>query len=163
MKRFRFFALLAVAAVLHAQTEQPKRLGRHPGEEVLQRLSSMTQTEREQLLSRLPPAQRENIERRIQNFQKMPPAQQEKTLQRLERLNALPPVRQEEVRASMQQFNKLPQPRKMAINQELRRIQNMPNDERQAYIYSNEEIGARFSVEERRIISDMTEILPAHQ
>jgi hypothetical protein len=172
MGRFRQIAVLAVAAALGAYAQQPKQqaqgrqqaaaaqgLGRHPGEEVLLRLSSMTQTEREQLLSGLPTKQRENIERQIQNFQKMPPAQQERKLQQLERLNALPEARQQEVRASMKQFNRLPQFRKMAINQELRSIQKLPESERQAYIYS-EEVGARFSPDERRIMGDMTEILP---
>jgi hypothetical protein len=136
-------------------------LGKHPGEEILQRLSSMTQAEREQVLSKFPPAQRENIEKRIQNFQKMPPAQQERTLQRLERLNSLPPARQVEVRRSMNQFNKLPQPRKAAINQELRHIQTLPDDERQPYVASDS-VGARFSPDEQRIMGDMADILPHH-
>jgi hypothetical protein len=134
-------------------------LAKHPAEEILSRLASMTQAEREQALSKLPPAQRARIEQRIQNFQKMPPAQQERTLEKLELLNSLPPARQTQVRRSMNQFNKLPQERKQAINRELRRMSDMSPDERTAYM-NGEEVGSRFSPEEHQIMADMAEVFP---
>src|SRR5579863_6809817 len=52
----------------NAQSAQPKP-DNHPGEQLLSKLSKMTPEEREQALSRLPPARRAQLEQRIQNFQ----------------------------------------------------------------------------------------------
>src|SRR5580704_1805548 len=96
---------------------QPK-----PGPQLLNRLAQMTPEEREKALSRLPPAQRTNIERQIRNFQQLPPAAQERRLDRAERLNSLPPQKQKEVRGAANQLRNLPEDRRMAINQELRHM-----------------------------------------
>jgi hypothetical protein len=134
----------------------------HPGEQILMKLSSMTAEEREQALSRLPPAQRANIEKRIQNFQKMPAAQQERTLERLERLNSLPAQKQNQVRRSMTALNKLPDDRKKAVNQELRNMTGMSGDERAAYL-GTDAFRNRYSAEEQQMVSDLAEILPQRE
>src|SRR6185437_3611854 len=97
-----------------ARAAQPKA-DRHPGEQILQRLQSMTPEEREQALARLPPARRAQIEKRIQNFENLPPAAQERRLDRLERLNSLPPQKQNQVRRSIRQLNQMPDDRKKTI------------------------------------------------
>jgi Protein of unknown function (DUF3106) len=134
----------------------------HPGEQILMKLSSMMPEEREQALSRLPPAQRANIEKRIENFQKMPPAQQQRTLEKLERLNSLPPQRQNQVRRSMTALNKLPDDRKKAVNQELRNMTGMTGDERAAYM-ATDAFRNHYSPEEQQMVGDLAEILPARE
>jgi hypothetical protein len=133
---------------------QPK-----PGPQLLNRLAQMTPEEREKALSRLPPAQRENLERQIRNFQQLPPAAQERRLDRAERLNSLPPQQQNQVRRSANQLRNLPEDRRMAINQELRHMSVMPDDERQAYM-NTEEFRNRFSPDEQRIVGNLAKILP---
>jgi hypothetical protein len=141
---------------------QRNPLDNHPGEQILMKLSSMTPEEREQALSRLPPAQRANIEKRIENFQKMPAAQQERTLEKLERLNNLPAQRQKQVRRSMTELNKLPDDRKKAVNQELRNMTGMSGDERAAYT-GTDAFRNRYSPEEQQIVGDLAEILPQRE
>jgi Protein of unknown function (DUF3106) len=131
----------------------------HPGEQILRGLATMTPEEREKALSRLPPAQRANIEKRIENFQQLPPATQARRLERLDRLNNLPQQRQNEVRRSMNQMQKLPDDRRMAINRELGRMTKMTDDERQEYM-NTEEFRNRFSPDEQRIARDLAEIQP---
>ncbi|HEY3823267.1 MAG TPA: DUF3106 domain-containing protein [Bryobacteraceae bacterium] len=140
------------------QNAQPKG-NNHPGEQMLMNLSQMTPEEREKALSRLPPAQRTNIEKRIEKFQTLPPAQQERQLDRLQRLNALSPQRQQQVRRSMRDLQDLPQDRKKAINQEARRLSRMPEDDRQNYLNSDE-FHNRFSPDEQKIVGDIAEITP---
>jgi hypothetical protein len=141
------------------QNAQPKA-NDHPGEQLFDRLSRMKPEEREQALSRLPPAQRANIEKRIQNFQKLPPAAQERRLDRLERLNSLPPQKQNQVRRSMSQLKELPEDRRMAINQELRHMAPMPDDERRAYM-NTEEFRNRYSPAEQQMMGNLAQVLPA--
>jgi hypothetical protein len=151
-------AAMLLTPAFAQQPRQPKQ-DNHPGEQLLDKLSRMTPEEREQALSRLPPAQRANIERRIRNFQKMPPAAQERTLSRLERLNSLPPQKRNQVRRSMKQFNDLPEDRKMAINEELRHMLAMPDAERRSYM-NTEEFRNRYSPFEQQMMGNLAEILP---
>jgi hypothetical protein len=158
--------MISVFGQTAANAQTPRANGRrtqpdsHPGEQLFVRLSRMTPEEREQALSRLPPAQREKIEQRIQNFQKLPPAAQARRLDRLERLNSLPPQKQNQVRRSLNQLNALPDDRKMAINQELRHMLGMPDEQRRAYM-NTEEFRNRFSPAEQQMIGNLAEILPA--
>lgn len=138
------------------------KINSRPGQEILGKLSSMTPQQREQALSRLPPAQRAEIEQRIQNFQKLPPAAQQRTLQRLAQLNSLPAREQAQVRRSMQQFNALPQERKMAIDKDLEQIAKMPESERQAYMKS-EDFRHRYSPDEQKMVGHLARILPPGQ
>lgn len=131
----------------------------HPGEEILGKLSQMTPEDLEKSLASLPPARREQIEKRIRNFQQLPPAAQKRTLDRLARLNSLPPLRQNEVRRSMTEFNQLPQERKKQLNQEMRRMSAMPEEARRDYAAS-EEFRNRYSTAEQRMMSDLSELLP---
>jgi hypothetical protein len=144
-----------------AQVRQnaPPKANNHPGEQILRGLSQMTPEELEKALSRLPPAQRANIEKQIQNFQKLPPAAQKRRLDRLELLNNLPPQRQQEVRRSMNQLKDLPEDRRKAINRELQRMSVMPDDERQSHM-NTDAFRNRFSPDERRMLGNLAEIQP---
>lgn len=146
-------------AMPRAQAQQA-RVQNHPGEDIIRRLSSMTPEQLEQSLSKLPPAQRANIERRIENFKKLPPAAQQRTLARLDKLNSLPPKEQQQVRRSIRDFNGLQQDRKMAINRGLRAMSTMSEADRQAFLKSP---GFRsgYSKDEQRIIGHLAEIEPA--
>ncbi|HWF11553.1 MAG TPA: DUF3106 domain-containing protein [Bryobacteraceae bacterium] len=134
----------------------------HPGEQMLLGLQNMTPEEREQALSRLPPARRSQIEKRIQNFEALPPAAQERRLNRLERLNSLPPRRQNQVRRSMRDLNALPGDRRKAVNQELQRMSSLPDADRQAHM-NTDDFRSRFSPSEQEMIGNLDELLPSRQ
>ena len=177
------FAGLALAPVCAAQKAPPRAAGKqaapraqapraqnpkapkadnHPGEQLLLGLQNMTPEEREQALSRLPPARRAQIQKRIQNFENLPPAAQERRLDRLERLNSLPPRRQNQVRRSMRDLNVLPDDRKKAVNQELRRMSTMPDADRLTHM-DTDGFRNRFSPSEQEMIGNLNELLPSKQ
>jgi Protein of unknown function (DUF3106) len=160
MSAFRICSVLLTAAML--LSGQQKQANQQRRDQLFERLERMTPEERESALSKLPPAQRANIEKRIRNFQNLPPAAQERRLEQLQRLESLPPKEQAQVRRSMNQRNKLPDDRKMAINRELRNMNGMTDDERQAYM-STEQFRNRYSASEQEIVGNIAKILPKNQ
>ena len=119
----------------------------------------MTPEQRQKALANLPPAQRENILRRLQNFQTIPPATRERLLTRAERLNSLPPQRQNQVRRSMRQFETLPDDRKTLVGQEMDRLSAMPEEERRARMNS-EEFRNRYSPAEQQMMGNISKSFP---
>lgn len=145
-----------------AQNPKAPKANNRPGEQILLNLQNMTPGEREKALSKLPPARRAQIEKRIQNFESLPPAQQERRLDRLERLNSLPPQRQKQVRRSAQDLKDLPDDRKKAVNQELRRMTNMTDEDRKAHM-NTDNFRNKFSPSEQEMIGNLNELLPLKQ
>jgi phage-related protein len=145
-----------------AQNAKIPKANNRPGEQILRGLQNMTPEERQQALSKLPPARRAQIEKRLQNFENLPPAAQERRLDRLERLNSLEPRRQNQVRRSMRDLNALPDDRRKAVNQELRRMTNMSGEDREAHMNAD---GFRntFSPSEQEMIGNLNELLPSKE
>jgi hypothetical protein len=135
------------------------RPNNHPAQQKIDKLMQMTPQERQRSLQALPPARRENIERRLAEIQKLPAAQQNRIRTRQEMLNRLPPQQQNQVRKSVRQFMDMPEERRAAINQELNRMSTMPGDERQAYMKS-EEFRNKYSAREQQMLSHLAEITP---
>jgi hypothetical protein len=133
-----------------------------PQAELFEKLMRMTPEEREQALSKLPPARRTQIEQRIGNFQKLAPAAQERQLGRLERLDNLPPKERNEVRRSMNQLKDLPDDRKKAINRELQYMTGMSDEERLSHM-NGEEFRNRYSSDDQQMIGNLAKILPPKQ
>lgn len=121
------------------------------------KLMKMTPDEREKALSVLPPAQRDRILNRIENFQKQKPEQQERRLSQLERLNALPLAEQTKVRQSLKEQQALPPDRKRAVNQELQRMSVMDDEEKQ-YHMNTDEFRNRFSPAEQEMLGNITKV-----
>jgi hypothetical protein len=104
--------------------------------EQLQKLLNMSPEEREKNLSKLPPAQRQNLENRLNNLDKLSPDQRSKRLDQISRLEKLPPARRQ------------------AVNQEIQRIQQLPpGPARRAAIHSPE-FQQSYSPEEQDLIRE---------
>jgi hypothetical protein len=142
-----------------APAPQTKQQDPHPGDRALRKLQEMTPAEREKWLSKLPPEQRQKIEKSLQTVAKMPPADQSRIRERLERLNNLPQQRQGQVRRSLKQFNDMEPERRAVISQELQRITAMPDEQRRAHMNS-EEFRNRYSPMEQQMMANLSEILP---
>lgn len=125
----------------------------------MERLLRMSPAEREKILDRYPPAQRQRIEKQLNDIRAWPTADQQRAKARLERLNSLPIVRQNQVKRSANQFKLLPDDRKVQINQELHRMSTLPDEERRAYM-NTEEFRNRYSANEQQIMSNLSLIEP---
>lgn len=143
----------------NVQPRNPKQQAKAQdrGDEIFLKLMKMTPDEREKALSVLTPAQRDRIQKRIENFQNQKPAQQERRLSQLERLHALPLGEQAKVRQSVKDRDALAQDRKRAVNQELQRMSVMGDDEKQ-YHMTTEEFRNRFSPAEQEMLGNLTKV-----
>jgi hypothetical protein len=149
----------ALAAENKTRAEQRRQAPSPRGGAPLNKLLKMSPAEREVALSKLPPARRENIEKRIGEIQRLPPAQQNRVMNRLELLNALPPQRANQVRRSAKQFQELPQERKIVLNREMRRMAPLPDEGRRDRMNS-EEFRNRYSAKEQQMMQDLMEVQP---
>jgi Protein of unknown function (DUF3106) len=122
------------------------------------RLFRASPEERERALEKLPAKMQDQFRARLKWFDGLPPAQQRIVLNRTDRFAALPPERQAAIKSQFQALNKLPQDRKAAIGQALRRLEVMPDEDR-GKILASDEFKSRFSAEELRIISDLSEVM----
>ncbi|MDP9168994.1 MAG: DUF3106 domain-containing protein [Acidobacteriota bacterium] len=148
------------AAQPQAQPARPGRAEARPGQaQVVDKLLKMSPSERENALSSLPPARRQNIEKRLGEIQKLPPAQQNRLLYRAEILNSMPPQKANQIRRSARQFQELPEERKPVLNQEMRRLMTMPDEERRERMNS-EEFRNRYSANEQQMMQNLMEIRP---
>jgi hypothetical protein len=154
-------ALLLMGAFTPGMDGQVRRVNpkNRPGE-LLGKLSQMTPEQREKALEKLPPARREQLAKRIQNFQQLSPEEQTRRLDRLQRLDNMPPQEQKQVRLSIKEFNALPQDRKKQLNQEMRRLNALPEDQRRERIES-EEFRDRYTPAEQQMMDDLGKLLPA--
>ncbi len=135
--------------------EKPPKAEKTPIDE----FQTMSPRDRQKALDRMPPAQRQKLEERLQKFNELP-ADQQRTLKTMyNRLHELPPGRQDAVRKSMNQFSEQPQERQQALRQELRGIGELPQQDREARLKSPE-FRSKFSGKEQGIIRDMSELLP---
>lgn len=146
-----------------AQQPQPKAAGRGAGNgpaiENVRRLSRMSQQERQQVLSKLPPERRQAVIKSLQDFQKLPPSERQRSAIELERLHGLPQQKQNQVLRSLRQFQDLPDERKATLGSELDRLTAMPDEDRRARMNS-EEFRNRYSPAEQQMMSNMSELLP---
>jgi phage-related protein len=141
------------------QPNNPKAQAKNQarGDEIFLNLLKMTPDEREKALKALPPARREQIQKRIENFQNLKPEQQERRLSRVERLNALPLAEQARVRQSTKDLQNLAPDRRKTVNQELQRMSVMGDDEK-LYHMNTEEFRNRFSPAEQEMLGNLTKV-----
>lgn len=130
-----------------------------PGGLTLQRLAQMTPEERAAALADLPPARRQSIEQKVQNYANLTPEQQQLYQNEAERLRALPPDKREDVRESLREFRQTPQPRRAVLRREMNRLAAMPEEQRSVYM-SRPAFRSRFSEAEIRMMNNLRGILP---
>jgi hypothetical protein len=84
----------------------------------LEKLLNMSPEEREKNLSKYPPAQRQNLQNRLNNLDKLSPEDRAQRLDRTRRLESLPPARRQAVTQQVQSIRQLPtvKERRAAIN-----------------------------------------------
>jgi hypothetical protein len=121
----------------------------------------MSPDQQQRALERLPPAQRQKLQQRLQRFNQLP-AEQQRTLRNLyNRLHQLPPEQQESVRQAINRFSEQAPARQQVMREELRSIAALPQQDREAWVKSPE-FRHRFSRREQGIIYEMTPMLPNH-
>ena len=120
---------------------------------------TMSPQDRQKAMDRMPPAQRQKLEERLQKFNQLPPEQQRTLKGMYNRLHELPPGKQEAVRKSVNRFSEQPPERRDAIRQELKGIGELPQQDRTARMASPE-FRSKFNHKEQDIIRDMSELLP---
>ena len=102
----------------------------------LEKLLNMSPEEREKNLSKYPPAQRQNLQNRLNNLDKLTPEQRAQRLDRTRRLESLPPARRQ------------------AVNQQMQAIANLPTVQERRAVIRSPEFQKNFSPEEQQLIRD---------
>ena len=138
-----------------ARPERAQKGPRTPVDEFLR----MPPEEQRKALDRLPPDQRERLQKRLDAFKQLPPEQRSNLGEQYRRLSELPPERQEVVRSAFKRFGNQPPERQQAMRQELRQLSGLSPEERQARLQSPEFQG-NFNHHEQQIIKDMSNLLP---
>jgi Protein of unknown function (DUF3106) len=120
---------------------------------------TMSPGDRQKAMDRMPPAQRQKLEERLQKFNELPAEQQRALKNMYTRLHDLPPGRQDSVRKSVSHFSEQAPERRDAIRQELKSMGELPRQDRAARMGSKE-FKSKFNHKEQDIIRDMSELLP---
>jgi hypothetical protein len=123
------------------------------------RLFQASPEERERAIEKFPQARQDAIRKNLEWFDRLPKAQQEVVLRRAERLANLPPDKQRAFQQQMRAFQQLPPERRQAVQMALRRLQPMTDQER-TNVLGSDQFRNRFSPDEQKIISDLSEIMP---
>ena len=121
----------------------------------LEKLLKLTPNERTKALSSLPPARREQILAKLNDYQKIPPQRRARNLERLQRLQPLPPHKQAQVRASINRFATLPPPRHQFMQKQLNQMQGLSDSDRRA-LMNSEEFRSKFTPSEQQMIEDIS-------
>ena len=130
----------------------------NPGN-VVQRLLQMTPEQRERAMEKLAPPRREQILRRLQQFDRLPQPERERQLRLGQMFAKLPPDRQELVRRQIQAFNQMPGGRRRLVGAAFQRLRRLPDDERQVLLAS-ELFRRRYTQAELQMLADLSENLP---
>ena len=138
-----------------ARPERAQKGPKTPVDEFLR----MSPEEQQRALDRLPPDQRERLQKRLEAFKQLPPEQRSNLGEQYRRLSELPPERQEVVRNAFKRFGNQPPERRQAMRQELRQLSDLSPEERQARL-DGPEFRGKFNQHEQQIIKDMSHLLP---
>jgi len=125
----------------------------------IEEFETLPPDQQQKALNRLPPAQRQKLQERLQRFNALPPQQQQALKTLYNRLHQLPPQRQEAVRKAINKFSQAPANRQQAMRDELRSVAALPPKGRQAHLNSPE-FRSQFTKKEQDILRDMSPLLP---
>jgi hypothetical protein len=127
--------------------------------ETLIKLLKLSPEQRNKALAPLPPARRQQIEKRLDVYQKMPEVERARALDRLKRMQSLPPQRQQQVRASVTRLQALPAPRHAVVQRQLNQLRILSDVDRSA-LMNSEEFRSKFTPAEQQIIADICLVTP---
>ena len=127
--------------------------------ENLSKLLKLSPEQRKKALESLPPARRQQIEKRLDDYQKMPEIERARALDRLRRMQSLPPQRQQQVRSSVTRLQTLPAPRHSVVQKQLNQLRVLSDADRSA-LMNSEEFRSKFTPAEQQIIADICLVTP---
>ena len=155
---------LTAPAVLGQENDEPipgeaqRGRPRSPMDQ-LDRLMRMSPEQREQLLSRLPPQRRQNIERRLERYSRLSPDQRELLRAQYNWFHNLPPEKQFDLRKAFARFANQPPERQDVMRAELEQLRVMRPPQRWEAMGSPD-FRDRFNPNERDIIGRIVDLMP---
>ena len=126
---------------------------------ILDRLSRMSNEERGNLLSKLPPRRREMVEANLKRFQEMPPERRAALAERLRQFEQMTPQRQARLRELIRNLAQFPMERRQILQGEFSRMKRMSEEDRLDYTASSK-FKQKFNEEERDLLADLVETAP---
>lgn len=133
-----------------------------PAKTPIDEFETMSLGEQQRALRRLPPAQRQQLQQRLDQFNQLPPEQQRTLKDLYNRLHRLPADRQNAVRTAIRKFSLQPADRQNAIREELRGLAALPAEKRSERLASPE-FRSKFSSKESDLVRDMAPLLPSSE
>jgi hypothetical protein len=125
-------------AAKQAAKPAPKPAAKPVPADQLEKMLNMSPEDREKILSKLPPPQRQNVETRLNNLDKLPPQQRAQRLAQLRQLES--------------GLEKLSPARRQAVNQEMQSIRKLPPGAARRAVIDSPEFQKSFSPEEQQLI-----------
>ena len=123
------------------------------------RLDRATPAERERALEKLPLRQQEQIRKHLSWFDGLAKPDQAIILRRAERYESMSPEARRVFNQQFRALAQLPPGRRQAVGAALRRLQTLPDEER-ARIMASPAFRDRFTEEEQKLISDLSQVIP---
>ena len=108
---------------------------------------------------RLPQRQRERIQQRLREFDRMPPRQRELLLERYELFGQLSPQQQQQARGLYKRWRRVPAGRRGELMTEFQQLRQATPDARRER-FAAAAFEERYSESERRLLQDITALLP---
>ncbi|HYO83764.1 MAG TPA: DUF3106 domain-containing protein [Bryobacteraceae bacterium] len=164
MTRASLVALLGVALLSGGQParKETRRLAPPPPPGpphlIMERLSQMTEEQRDRFLGRLPADRRARLEERLQKYRELPEAERLRLQAEYDAFRQLPPERQEEMRTLFRSFGDRDEHQRRRLRRELVRLRKIPATQR-AQRMQSDDFRREFSEEERSFLSRLTELL----
>lgn len=125
----------------------------------VQRLAQLTPEERERILEQLPPQRQAQVRKQLENFDRLPQAQKDRLARQAQSLAALPPEKQRVINQGIVAINHLAEDRKPEVAKELRSLLNMSPEDR-ATVLASDGFKKRYSPQEQKILSDLSNNIP---
>lgn len=137
----------------------PRQDQNGPAHAPIEEFARMSPEERQKALAKLPPERAEKLQKQLNDYNKMNPEQQAAAREQLDAFRNLPPARQEKLRKVFSKFSGEPAERQQEMRQELNQLRELPEADRRARLNSPE-FKRRFNNNERKIVREMTDLLP---
>jgi formate dehydrogenase maturation protein FdhE len=134
-----------------------------PPPDVVERFSQLSPTERQEALSKLPPARREMMERRLERWNQTPVEQRRRLAGSYAQFQEMSPEKQHEVRRLFRRFGETFPPEKRPEAQAaIRRLRKADPEERKTLLNSRRFV-RDFSDDERKLLEQMATEIPGRE
>lgn len=125
----------------------------------IERLAQLTPEQRERILEQLPPERQAQVRKQLEKFDQLPQAQKDRLARQAQSLAALPPEKRRLINQGIFAINHLPEDRKPAVAKELRSLLRMSPEDR-ATVLDSDSFKRRYSPQEQKILSDLSNNIP---